>query len=226
MGVTITCVEDDPVAANDWATVAEDSSATAVNVLANDADVDGGAPVAIQSVTQPANGTVVITGGGTGLTYQPDADYCNSGGGAMDNFTYTVNGGSTATVFMTVSCAGSTVGPTAPPTATTPSVITPPGQRLDVQKMVMPRSVGQLARKGIKLLFTCRLDCRAVVRVSVTSGVMRRMGLRKPQIASGSTSATAGQQTWVTATLTRQARAAMLRYGGGGRLNVVIEAVN
>ena len=31
----------------------------------------------IASVTQPANGTVVITGGGTGLTYQPDPNYCN-----------------------------------------------------------------------------------------------------------------------------------------------------
>ena len=44
---------------------------TAVDVLANDTDVDAG-PKSIQSVTQPANGTVVITGGGTGLTYAPE----------------------------------------------------------------------------------------------------------------------------------------------------------
>ena len=41
----------------------EDAAATAITVLTNDTDVDGG-PRSIASVTQPANGTVVITGGG------------------------------------------------------------------------------------------------------------------------------------------------------------------
>jgi hypothetical protein len=31
-------------------------------------------------VTQPANGAVAITGGGTGLTYTPNANYCNTAG--------------------------------------------------------------------------------------------------------------------------------------------------
>ena len=100
--VTVTCVDDPPVAVDDAKTVAEDAAATAVNVLANDTDVDGG-PKAIASVTQPAHGTVVITGGGTGLTYQPDANYCN-GGAPTDDFTYTLNGGSTGTVRVTVTC--------------------------------------------------------------------------------------------------------------------------
>ena len=48
---------------------------------------------------------MVITGGGTGLTYQPDPNYCNSpAGGTPDTFTYTLNGGSTATVTVTVTC--------------------------------------------------------------------------------------------------------------------------
>ncbi len=75
--VDITCVDDPPTAVNDAATVPEDAAATAVDVLANDTDPDGG-PKSIGSVTQPANGTVVITGGGTGLTYQPDPNYCNT----------------------------------------------------------------------------------------------------------------------------------------------------
>ena len=42
-------------------------------------------------MTQPANGTVVITGGGTGLTYAPDANYCNDPPGTTpDTFTYTL----------------------------------------------------------------------------------------------------------------------------------------
>ncbi len=58
-------------------------------MLANDTDVDGG-PKSIASVTQPANGTVVITGGGSGLTYPPNANYCNDGAPPTDNFTYTL----------------------------------------------------------------------------------------------------------------------------------------
>ena len=62
-------------------------------MLGNDTDTDGG-PKSIASVTQPANGTVVITGGGTGLTYAPSANYCNTPPGTTpDSFTYTLNGG-------------------------------------------------------------------------------------------------------------------------------------
>ena len=83
----------------------EDAAATAIAVLTNDTDVDGG-PEPISAASDPANGTVVITGGGTGLTYQPDANYCNSPPGTtLDTFTYTLTpGGSTATVSVTVTC--------------------------------------------------------------------------------------------------------------------------
>ena len=103
-GVTVTAVDDPPTAVSDSATVLEDAAATAVTVLTNDTDVDGG-PKSIGSAGDPANGTVVITGGATGLTYQPDANYCNDPPGTTkDTFTYTLNGGSTATVSMTVTC--------------------------------------------------------------------------------------------------------------------------
>jgi len=104
VSVEVECVEDDPVAVNDTKTVEEDSGASAIDVLANDTDVDGGTK-SIESVTQPTNGTVVITGGGTGLTYEPDADYCNEPPGTTpDTFEYTLNGGSTATVSVKVEC--------------------------------------------------------------------------------------------------------------------------
>ena len=90
MSVTVTCVDDPPVAVDDAATVVEDAAATAIEVLANDTDIDGG-PISIGSVTQPANGTVVITGGGTGLTYSPTPNYCNTPPGTTpDTFTYTL----------------------------------------------------------------------------------------------------------------------------------------
>ena len=81
VSVTVTCVDDAPVAVDDTATVIEDDPATTIDVLANDTDVDAG-PIAVDAVTQPTNGTVVITNGGAGLTYEPDADYCNDPPGA------------------------------------------------------------------------------------------------------------------------------------------------
>ena len=110
VSVTVTCVDDPPTAVNDAATVAEDAAATAVDVLANDTDVDGG-PMTIASVTQPANGTVVITGGGTGLTYQPDPNYCNTRPAARPTRSPTrCTGGSTATVSVTVTCVDDAAG--------------------------------------------------------------------------------------------------------------------
>jgi hypothetical protein len=103
--INLTAVDDPPVAVNDAATVNEDAGANAINVLANDTDIDGG-PKSVASVVQPAHGAVVITGGGTGLSYQPAANYCNSlNASPLDSFTYTLApGSSSATVNVTVSC--------------------------------------------------------------------------------------------------------------------------
>ena len=77
-------------------------------MLANDTDIDGG-PISIDTVTQPANGTVVITGSGTGahLPTQPELlqHPAGSAGSPLDTFTYTLTPGtSTATVSVTVTC--------------------------------------------------------------------------------------------------------------------------
>lgn len=96
--------DDPPSAAEDAVTVSEDSGPGAIDVLANDPDSDGG-PKSIDSVTQPGHGTVQITGGGTGLSYEPDAEYCNEPGGEPEEFEYTLApGGSAASVAVTVSC--------------------------------------------------------------------------------------------------------------------------
>ncbi len=50
MSVTVTCVDDAPVAVDDSATVGEDSGANAIDVLANDTDIDGG-PKTISSAS-------------------------------------------------------------------------------------------------------------------------------------------------------------------------------
>ncbi|AKS41561.1 tandem-95 repeat protein [Wenzhouxiangella marina] len=112
--ITVNPLDDAPLAVDDTATVNEDDSAQAIDVLANDVDIDGG-PISIAMATQPANGTVVIIGGGSGLTYQPDPDACNDGS-PTDDFSYTLApGGSTATVAVTVVCVND------PPTVSFPT---------------------------------------------------------------------------------------------------------
>ena len=89
---------DTPVAVNDTATLNEDASAI-IDVLSNDSDLDGDS-ISVSSVTQPANGAVVINTDGT-VTYTPNANY-----NGTDSFTYTLSDGqggtSTATVSLTV----------------------------------------------------------------------------------------------------------------------------
>ena len=97
--MTVTCIDDPPVAVNDSAPCAEDAGATTVDVLGNDTDIDGG-PKTIASVTQPANGTVRHHRRRRGPHLRARANYCN-GGSPTDDFTYTLNGGDSATVAMT-----------------------------------------------------------------------------------------------------------------------------
>ena len=97
--VTVTNVQDAPTANDDAATVAEDSVANAINVLANDGDADGDT-LTVLSVTQGSNGSVVNNG--TSVSYTPNPDYFGP-----DSFAYTVSDGNggldTATVNVNVS---------------------------------------------------------------------------------------------------------------------------
>jgi Ca2+-binding RTX toxin-like protein len=90
---------ENPIAVDDTATVAEDSGPTLIDVLANDQDPDGG-EMTILTTSLPSFGTVAITGGGSGLTYEPAPDRCGP-----TSFAYTLNGGSSATVSVAVTCA-------------------------------------------------------------------------------------------------------------------------
>jgi hypothetical protein len=92
--ITVTAVNDAPVAGNDTANT-NPGSAVTINVLANDNDVEG-ASLTPSVVTGPAFGTVTVNADKT-LTYTPNANYRGT-----DSFTYKVNDGSldsnTATV--------------------------------------------------------------------------------------------------------------------------------
>lgn len=89
-------VNNPPVAVNDSATTTFGTAVT-IPVLVNDSDADND-PRTIVSVTQPAAGTVTITGGGTLLSYSP---VVNSSV-APQVFTYTITDGRGATATATV----------------------------------------------------------------------------------------------------------------------------
>lgn len=102
-----------PTAVDDVMTTTQGQAVT-INATDNDSDADGGVEI-VESYTQPAHGTVSFSGLSSGIsggdnrsfpqsvTYLPESGYCNDGS-PTDDFTYTLNGGSTATVRVTVTC--------------------------------------------------------------------------------------------------------------------------
>ena len=87
--VTVTPVNDAPVANNDTYTTPEDAPLTVptAGILANDTDVDGNALTAV-IVSDVSHGTLSLNSDGS-FTYTPDADYNGS-----DSFTYRATDGS------------------------------------------------------------------------------------------------------------------------------------
>jgi len=98
VAITITAVNDAPVAMDDSATSLEDISII-IDVLANDIDVDGSS-LSIASVTDPPNGTAVVNPNST-VTYTPESNF-----NGTDSFTYIITDGlinsNIATVNITV----------------------------------------------------------------------------------------------------------------------------
>ena len=96
--ITVTPVNDPPVAGDDAYTIQEDTALSG-NVLSNDTDVDGD-PLAAAKLTDPSHGSLVFNPNGS-FSYTPGADF-----NGTDSFTYKVNDGTvdsnTATVTITI----------------------------------------------------------------------------------------------------------------------------
>ena len=87
MTITVTAVNDAPVADRRHRHRRRGHrSPAAIDVLANDTDVDGDT-LTVTAVTAAGNGTVTLDRRGT-VTYTPDADFIGT-----DSFTYTVSDG-------------------------------------------------------------------------------------------------------------------------------------
>ncbi|MEA1974003.1 MAG: Ig-like domain-containing protein, partial [Bacillota bacterium] len=93
ISIEVTPVDDDPKA-NDDNEVTDEETPVTIDVLVNDTDVDGGDKY-IDSFEQGSNGSV--TQSINELIYTPNVDFYGD-----DSFTYSLNGGSAATVYITV----------------------------------------------------------------------------------------------------------------------------
>lgn len=134
-----------PVAANDSVTVAQDSGATTIDVLANDTPNEVPSPQVL-STTTPAHGTATFTPGG--VTYTPASGFCGS-----DSFDYTITGGSTATVAVTVTCTVVPPPPPPPPPTPVPPQITALSVTRTPFAVAHPRIV-----RGTKIVITLTKD--------------------------------------------------------------------
>lgn len=87
--VTITCVNDDPVANDDTVSGTEDLdvNVTAFDMVGNDSDVDSGT-LTVTGVSNETGGSAVLGAGA--VTFTPDADLCGVGAAGYD---YTVSDG-------------------------------------------------------------------------------------------------------------------------------------
>ena len=113
VGVTVTPINDPPVAVDDTVAAAEDMPSS-VDVVANDTDIDGDT-LAVAAVGDPAHGSAVVGSDGS-VVYTPEAGYSGS-----DAFDYTVSdglGGDTGSVSVTVGAVDD------PPTASAVSAST------------------------------------------------------------------------------------------------------
>ncbi|WP_374158958.1 Ig-like domain-containing protein [Mycobacterium sp. G7A2] len=114
VAITVTAVNDTPVATDDAVTTNEDASFSG-DVLSNDVDVDGDSLTATL-IDGPAHGELVLNNDGT-FTYTPDADYYGT-----DSFTYTATDGTATSTAATVAITVTAVNDT--PVATDDTVTT------------------------------------------------------------------------------------------------------
>ena len=124
VAVTVTAVNDPPVAVDDAATTPVGTSRL-INVLANDTDIDGG-PLVISSVGSPSHGTAVVESGQ--IRYTPAALYSGP-----DAFDYTVSDGAGGSDIGSVAV---TVAANNPPVANNDATTTPE----DVSRLVDVRA--------------------------------------------------------------------------------------
>ena len=168
--ITVTPVNDPPVAVNDTATTPEDN-AVSIPVLVNDSDIDGDA-LTITSATA-TNGTVSIVG--TNLLFTPSANFH---GVATVNYTISDGHGGTASAIVTI-----TVTPVNdPPVAVNDIATTPEDTAISIAVLVNDSDLdgdaltitgatgtnGTVSIVGTNMLFTPALNFNGIATLNYT----------------------------------------------------------
>jgi len=89
--ITVTAVNDAPLAVANILTVDEDAALTSTDVIANDTDVDGDT-LSLTAVSTDGTGTVAVNADGVSVDYTPAADF-----NGTETITYTVSDGALTT---------------------------------------------------------------------------------------------------------------------------------
>ncbi len=162
--ITVTAVNDRPVANDDAISLPEDADPQAVGVLINDVDVDGD-PLTVTAVTQPADpasGTVTLVAGV--VTFEPGPDF-----NGETSFTYRISDGAgssdTATVTVTITPVADApvavddvalvgVDVSDVPIAVLLNDVDADGDVLTVTEVTQPESGGTVALVDGEVLFT------------------------------------------------------------------------
>ncbi|RZJ99203.1 MAG: tandem-95 repeat protein, partial [Novosphingobium sp.] len=98
--VSVTPINDNPIATNDSQTILEDGNATLINVLANDnSGPDTGETLTVTSITQPATGGMVSLANGV-VSFTSAVNFNGN-----TSFTYTISDGNGGTATATVNLA-------------------------------------------------------------------------------------------------------------------------
>ncbi|WP_128581581.1 Ig-like domain-containing protein [Pseudoalteromonas agarivorans] len=169
--VTITSVNDTPVANPDTATILEDAAPTSINVIANDTDVDND-PLAI-STASASTGSVSVSG--SNLVYTPEANF---NGQAVVNYTLT-DGTTTAAGVLTVAVTAVNDAPVANPDSATiledaaATNINVLGNDTDEENDALSISAltttsGAVTSKGNDVIFTSEANFNGQVTVNYT----------------------------------------------------------
>ena len=85
--ITVTAVNDIPVAVEDTLELIEDATLTSIDVIANDTDIDGDT-LTLTAVSTDGTGTVAVNADGVSVDYTPAADF-----NGTETITYTVSDG-------------------------------------------------------------------------------------------------------------------------------------
>jgi hypothetical protein len=127
--VDITCVNDNPTAVDDTATVNENSAAASHVVLGNDSDIDGDSPLAVTSALIDSAGHGSASTDGTTVSYTPANGFV---GTAVITYSISDGHGGTASAHLTVTVNAISTPDITPPVPSLPALALASG-RVDIK---------------------------------------------------------------------------------------------